>query len=347
MDLLVVEEGRESVTDVKKDLISSWDNDGALKTVNALVEATASSLPPPSSLATNGEQVKKWNVSYWMQLKTLTHRSMRNSRSAIFTPMNFVKSAGLGLISGFIWLNMDSTESWVDDRSGFIFFAVTFWTFDSMFTAMMSFPPERAIIFKERASGSYRLSSYFFAKTISEAPLRLTLPFTFLTIAYWMSNLNPSFTTFLAFMCVQLLCVLAGESVGLLIGATVMDPEKAMVTATLVSLAQMLSGGFFAQRIGDGVKWIQFFSPFKYSYHASLRIAFEGGVLCDGSGYLGETCTSIGGSGAVVSAQSVYDHFGGEQDVFFNVSGLIIMSFLCRVGAYIMLRRMKGEGRHA
>jgi hypothetical protein len=241
---------------------------------------------------------------------------------------------------------MKPTESWVDDKSGFIFFAVTFWTFDSMFTAMMSFPPERAIIFKERASGSYRLSSYFFAKTVSEAPLRLTLPFTYLTISYWMSRLNPSFTTFLAFMCVQLLCVLAGESVGLLIGATVMDAEKAMVIATLVSLAQMLSGGFFAQRLGDGVKWVQYLSPFKFSYHASLRIGYEGGVECDGSGYLGDVCDNIG-VGATATAEDVYGYFGGQGSVAFNVCCLFAMSVICRAGAYIMLRRMKGEGRHA
>ena len=321
MDLLVVEEGHEDGRGdtVRRDLIDSWDNEGSKKMVEARVGEASAVLPPPEA----GEKARsKWNVSYVTQLKVLTHRCMRNSRSAIFTPLNFIKSAGLGLISGFIWLDMAPTESWVDDRNGFIFFAVTFWTFDSMFTAMMSFPPERAIIFKERASGSYRLSSYFFAKTISEvraqrtkgccipsypsltlllraqrtkgccnpvrsypsltflpppflhtftptpkqAPLRLTLPFTFLTISYWMSTLNMSFTVFLSFMCVQLLCVLAGESVGLLIGATVMDSEKAMVTATLVSLSQMLSGGFFARRIGDGVRWLQFLSPFKFSY---------------------------------------------------------------------------------
>ncbi|GMH54055.1 hypothetical protein TrRE_jg13049 [Triparma retinervis] len=254
MDLLVVEEGHEDGRGdtVRRDLIDSWDNEGSKKMVEARVGEASAVLPPPEA----GEKARsKWNVSYMTQLKVLTHRCMRNSRSAIFTPLNFIKSAGLGLISGFIWLDMAPTESWVDDRNGFIFFAVTFWTFDSMFTAMMSFPPERAIIFKERASGSYRLSSYFFAKTISEAPLRLTLPFTFLTISYWMAALNMSFSVFLSFMCVQLLCVLAGESVGLLIGATVMDAEKAMVTATLVSLSQMLSGGFFARRIGDGVRW--------------------------------------------------------------------------------------------
>ena len=99
----------------------------------------------------------KWNTSYGQQLRVLIHRSMRNSRSAIFTPLNLIKSILLGLISGAIWFQTGTTEKFVSDRAGFIFFAMTFWVFDSLFTAMMSFPSERAIIFKERASGSYRL----------------------------------------------------------------------------------------------------------------------------------------------------------------------------------------------
>ena len=61
--------------------------------------------------------------------------------------------------------------------------------------------------------------------------------------------MNPSVAAFFPFLCVQLLSVLAGESIGLLIGATVMDFEKAMVIGTLTSLAMMLSGGFFAQNV--------------------------------------------------------------------------------------------------
>ena len=55
---------------------------------------------------------------------------MRNSRSAIFTWMNFVKSAGLGLIAGACFFDLGDSEMYVADRSGFAFFAMTYWVFD-------------------------------------------------------------------------------------------------------------------------------------------------------------------------------------------------------------------------
>ncbi len=98
--------------------------------------------------------------------------------------------------------------------------------FDGTFTAIFTFPSERSMIFKERASGSYYLSAYFLSKTISEMPTRLSLPAIFWTIAYWMSGVNYGFHVFLGTMGCILLAVLAGESFGLLCGALVMDLEK-------------------------------------------------------------------------------------------------------------------------
>ena len=343
MDLLVVDSGVENST--RKHLIDVWDSEASESEARGVVAKLGNGSGSVSGVA--GEEMKrsKWNSSYWTQLKVLTHRGMRNSRSAIFTKLNFIKSAGLGLISGLIWFQIGEGEAYVSDRAGFIFFAMTFWVFDSMFTAMMTFPPERSIIFKERSSGSYRLSAYFLSKTVSEAPLRLTLPFTYLVISYWLSNLS-NISAFFPFLIVQLMSVLAGESIGLLIGATVMDMQKAMVVGTLVSLAMMLSGGFFAENMEDFVSWVQYLSPFKYSYHACLSIGFNDGVKCDGSGGLGMLCENLG-VGNVATRQQVFDFLGGNGTVGFNIAMLMLMSVVCRLGAYFQLRRVKGEGRHA
>ena len=160
---------------------------------------------------------------------------------------------------------MNNSEKYVDDRSGFIFFCMTYWVFDSMFGAMLAFPSEKLIVDKERGSGSYQVSAYFMAKTISEAPCRLIMPIIYISIAYWMAGMRPSAaaffgykapmifmqnallplstTSFGRFTVTELLAVLVGESIGLLIGATVPNFEHAITVMTLVSLALMLTGG--------------------------------------------------------------------------------------------------------
>ena len=52
------------------------------------------------------------------------------------------------------------------------------------------------VVDKERASGSYRLSSYFAAKMLSELPLNVLQPSLFIFIVYWASGLNPTPTAF-------------------------------------------------------------------------------------------------------------------------------------------------------
>ncbi len=57
------------------------------------------------------------------------------------------------------------------------------------------------MISKERRSGSYHLSAYYLAKTVSELPLVVILPFFFFTISYWAANIN-SFASYFAILLI-------------------------------------------------------------------------------------------------------------------------------------------------
>lgn len=47
------------------------------------------------------------------------------------------------------------------------------------------FLQERQMLNKERAVGMYRLTAYFFARTVGDMPLELIMPFVFTIIVYW------------------------------------------------------------------------------------------------------------------------------------------------------------------
>ncbi|KAL3827311.1 hypothetical protein ACHAXA_005057 [Cyclostephanos tholiformis] len=285
---------------------------------------------------------KSFNATWWMQYKVLVHRSMKNSRSAIFTTLNFVKAGAIGFMCGLLWFQMPYTESTVFDRSSYYFFTMTFWVFDAMFTAYMTFPLERAIIFKERSSGAYRLSAYFIAKTTSEAPARLTLPSIYMLISYWMSGVNNDFRIFLASTLCSLLSVLAGESIGLFLGAAVLDMEKGMVVMTVVSLGLMVVGGFFVRTLPVWMVWFGYLSPFKYSYNSSVQLVFDKPVPCDGSKVL-SSCQ--GGAVGSASVEEVLEFLGVEYSTGLNVALLFVMFVVIRIMAFFALKSKKADER--
>lgn len=251
------------------------------------------------------------------------------------TNLQYIQTIGLGLISGVCWYDMPYNESTISDRAGFIFFFMTFWFFMTLFQGMMQFLPERTIILKERAAGSYRLSAYYISKTISELPVRLSLPFIYLVISFPMSSLAPSVKSFFQVVSVQLLSALAGESIGVFIGTTTLDYEKALVIATLVSMTLMLTGGFFIQNLPDFVHWIRFISPFKYSYDACLRLVYYYNVPCRNGEILVDCVDPTLKS---VEPSVVWDYLGQQGTVGFNVGLLIAFIIFFRVAGYLSMR---------
>lgn len=207
----------------------------------------------------------------------------------------------------------------------------------------MAFPMERDIIFKERASGTYHLSAYFLAKTLSEAPTRLTLPLVYMVFSYWLAGLNNSFAIFLGSTGCTLLSVLTGESIGLLVGASILDFEKGMVVMTVVSLGLMAVGGFFVENIPPFVEWIKYLSPFKYAFDASQQLTFDRAVPCDGSGALESYC--FGNAEGYATVQEVNEYLDIQGSILFNVTMLFVISVICRLGAFYSLKSKKGGER--
>lgn len=130
-------------------LICAWDSEAVAEQNDAAEKEGSESGKDNDSL----DKAKKYNTSWLTQFAVLTHRSLKNSRAAIFTPLNFIKSAALGIIAGLLWFQLGTSEKFVADRSSYYFFTMTYWVFDSMFNALMSFPSEREVILKVREFG--------------------------------------------------------------------------------------------------------------------------------------------------------------------------------------------------
>ncbi|KAL5491029.1 hypothetical protein EMCRGX_G016243 [Ephydatia muelleri] len=138
----------------------------------------------------------KWPTSWLWQFGVLSVRTFRQSRHIILSKTNLIQTIAISIIASLIWFQTPMTEAGINNIFGLLFFFATYWGFHPLFSGLFAFPSERVVVDKERASGSYRLSSYFAAKMLSELPLNVLQPSLFIFIVYWASGLNPTPTAF-------------------------------------------------------------------------------------------------------------------------------------------------------
>lgn len=96
-------------------------------------------------------------------------------------------------------------------QAGLLFFIAVFWGFFPVFTAIFTFPQERAMLNKERAVDMYKLSAYFLARTTSDLPLDLFLPVIFMVIVYFMAGLKATATHFFLSVLTVFLSIIAAQ----------------------------------------------------------------------------------------------------------------------------------------
>lgn len=86
-----------------------------------------------------------------------------------------------------------------------LIFACVNTSFTQMFGVITTFPAEKAIVARERASKMYHVGAYFAAKVVAEMPFKLAPAMVYVTILYWFVGLRNSAGRFFIFMGIMLL----------------------------------------------------------------------------------------------------------------------------------------------
>ncbi|CAL8143785.1 unnamed protein product [Orchesella dallaii] len=192
-----------------------------------------------------------WPTSIFTQIRVLAARNFREARPKMLSKLNWLQTIALAIMAGLVWLKTERTEEALTDLEGWMFFSSTYWMLFALFGALGSFPSERAVVEKERMSGAYRLSAYYTAKMLGEAPLVMILPSVYFTVAYPL--LGGSVASFFGILCIQILASLAAQSAGLFFGAA-LDLSASITAAALFTLGAQLLGGYLANNIPSYLK---------------------------------------------------------------------------------------------
>ncbi|KAL6496364.1 ABC transporter G member 22 [Orobanche gracilis] len=273
---------------------------------------------------------REWGASWCEQYSILFRRGLKERRHEYFSWLRITQVLATATILGLLWWQSGSNNpNRLQDQAGLLFFIAVFWGFFPVFTAIFTFPQEKAMLCKERAADMYRLSAYFLARTTSDLPLDLVLPLLFILVVYFMAGLRMDAGSFSLTIMTVYLCIIAAQGLGLAIGATLMDFKKATTLASVTVMAFMLAGGFFVKCIGwlspsnafqywnvpVFISWFRYLSFNYHTYKLLLKVQYE------------HISHSING----VRIDNGYKEVGV----------LVAMVFGYRLLAYLSLRRMK------
>lgn len=235
----------------------------------------------------------------WCQeVSILLRRSMIvSNRAYTLHWMSVAEILVISLLAGATWWQVPLRERRLVDITGFCFFCVSYWFFARLYSGLLDFLPERAVLKKEQASGSYRLSSYCLAKFFGKFPMSVCLPAMFLVVAYFLAVPVHFFDTaaayvqsLLSILGLIILIALTAEGLGEWIGSFSYTVERSISIATVISLSSLIFGGFYVKDLPPGMQWLQYASVLKYGYNATVQLQFLriDSVPCDGGGlYIG------------------------------------------------------------
>ncbi|KAJ4839648.1 ABC transporter G member 14 [Turnera subulata] len=225
------------------------------------------------SIPRTDKKSDQWCTSWWYQFKVLFQRGLRERRYESFNRLRIFQVLSVATLGGLLW--WQTPASHIADRIALLFFFSVFWGFYPLYNAVFTFPQERRMLIKERASGMYHLSSYFLARTFGDLPLELALPTAFVFIIYWMGGLKPDPATFILSLLAVLYSVLVSQSLGLAIGAILMDIKQATTLASVTTLVFLIAGGYYIQQIPPFIEWFKYLSYSYYCYKLLLGVQYN------------------------------------------------------------------------
>jgi len=125
------------------------------------------------------------NPTWFRQVQILLRRTFHEQfRQSSITITSLIQTIIMSILIGTVFLKIGNTQRSIVRREPALFFCAVN---QGVFGALMvinSFPVERALTLRERASGTYFASAYFTAKIVAETLIQIPVPLIFVSIRF-------------------------------------------------------------------------------------------------------------------------------------------------------------------
>ncbi|RYY85386.1 hypothetical protein EON63_07470 [archaeon] len=164
----------------------------------------------------------------------------------------------------------------INKRPSSLFFGMVNQGVIGSLQAVTAFPLERAIMLRERASGSYSTSSYFMARTLVDSITILWPPIVFSCICYWSIGYQYNVGKFFIYTMFHVLDAFAATALATLVVCTCVSIERSTVVLSFLFEVTRLFGGLYTSPalLGDYGDW-RFADALSYIKYAYVGVALN------------------------------------------------------------------------
>ncbi|KAJ2077815.1 hypothetical protein H4R24_004891 [Coemansia sp. RSA 988] len=236
-----------------------------------------------------------------------------------------VQAMVMMLIIGFVFFQLKKNQASVQNRIGTLFFLVLVDVFPVILPVMVVIMVGRSVLLRERSSGTYRMTTYFFARALSLAPV-VFVPYTIMYIGiYFISHLQYTAGKFFINLAVNYAMLFCSIGYAFMMAMVVSRIDIATTIAPVSLACLMLFSGNLANAdaITPVLRWIKYVCTIFYAYSGLMQNEFKG---------LEFTCDSDNGS-CYKTGEDVITAYG--LDVV-PIWATVVINLALGIGFYII-----------
>ncbi|KAI9470350.1 P-loop containing nucleoside triphosphate hydrolase protein [Coemansia mojavensis] len=199
-------------------------------------------------------------------------------RSNSFVYGVIVQCLAMMIFVSFVFFQLDNDQASVQNRVGTLFTFVLVCTFPVVIPVMTVVMVGRSVLLRERSGGTYRMSSYFLARTLSFVPIIYVPYLVMFTGAYFITHLQYDAGKYFIGLAIIIVHLFASIGFAFAMAMMVSRIEVAHTIAPVTLATLMLFAGNLsnAKAITPVLRWIKYICIFFYSYAGLFQNEFNG-----------------------------------------------------------------------
>ncbi|XP_061392279.1 ATP-binding cassette sub-family G member 1-like [Musca vetustissima] len=283
----------------------------------------------PSKMQKSGMEY----TGFLNQLAALLRRGYISSkRNTTLTHLRIFVNVIVAIMLGALYANSGKEGSRVMDNYKLLFSMLIHNSMVTMMLTVLTFPMEMPTVIKEHFNQWYSLKAYYMSITLLDLPISIFGTLLFTNIIYFSSGQPMEWNRYMMFLAISVLVVLAGQSLGLMIGAW-FNVVNGTFVAPVVTVPMMMFSGFGIplQDLPFYLKWGTYVSQLRYGLEGYVGAIYGNNREC-------LNCNEARYCHYKYPKKFLSDITMEDGQFWNDVIALILIIMVYRIAAYVILR---------